>query len=512
MDSTLYAFEEKLRTNLLDVSSTEELRLVIAVSGGSDSLSLLFALDNLSESLNLSIFGAHINHGVRGSDSLADSKFVEKIFKKLEIPFMIGKGESYIEEGSHSNVSENFLRNERFEFLTKALKKFDAHFIALGHTSDDQVETVLMNLIRGTGIKGLEGISKKNERIIKGDKIFLIRPLLNFTKAETVDYCKKIGIVPRIDSTNSSLSYTRNRIREDLIPKIQREYNPQFRSAVLRLIDVAKKNNQYMGNVVNQYWDSIADNYDGVWVINKEKYCSLDRILRDQLLLKAVISIQGHTLGVEQKHLDIFANFLQKQFDGEVPFYTGLKIIITSEYILIGTPSLMSQYPKFPGEKYILRFNQKNILGDWIVEAKQIMKEDQVDIKLNTYRQDDKSYKYSPISLDYWPDGLSVYCNFDQVGNKLWVRTRKCGDVFNPLGISKNKTLKKFMIDSKIQKIWRDSIPLVESPRGIVWVVGWRIANWAKVKREGENWVKLQFSPRLDIRERITASEKNDCN
>ena len=115
-------------------------------------------------------------------------------------------------------------------------------------------------------------------------------------------------------------------------------------------------------------------------------------------------------------------------------------------------------------------------------------------------------------SLDYWPDGLSVYCNFDQVGNKLWVRTRKCGDVFNPLGISKNKKLKKFMIDSKIQKIWRDSIPLVESPRGIVWVVGWRIANWAKVKREGENWVKLQFSPRLDIRERITASEKNDCN
>ena len=161
MDGTLYAFEEKLRTNLLDVSSTEELRLVIAVSGGSDSLSLLFALDNLSESLNLSIFGAHINHGVRGSDSLADSKFVEKIFKKLEIPFMIGKGESYIEEGSHSNVSENFLRNERFEFLTKALKKFDAHFIALGHTSDDQVETVLMNLIRGTGIKGLEGKSKK---------------------------------------------------------------------------------------------------------------------------------------------------------------------------------------------------------------------------------------------------------------------------------------------------------------------------------------------------------------
>ena len=502
MDSTLYAFEEKLRTNLLDVSSAEELRLVIAVSGGPDSLSLLFALDRLSESLNLSLFGAHINHGVRGSDSSADSNFVEKIFKTLEIPFIIGKGQSYIEKGSLSNVSEDFLRNERFEFLTKALKKFDAHFIALGHTSDDQVETVLMNLIRGTGIKGLGGISKKTERIIKGDKIFLIRPLLNFTKADTVNYCKQIGIVPRIDSTNSSLVYTRNRIREDLIPKIEREYNPQFRSAVLRLTDVAKKNNQYMESVVTRYWNSIVSNYDGVWVINKEKYCSLDRVLRDQLLLKSVIRIQGHTLGVEQKHLDILDNFLQKQFDGEVPFYPGLKIIVTSEYILIGTPSLMSQYPKFSGEKYLLRFNQKNILGDWIVEAKQIMKKDQVGIKLNPYRQDDKSYKYSPISLNYWPDGLSAYCNLDQVGNKLWVRTRKCGDVFNPLGISNNKKLKKFMIDSKIQKIWRDSIPLVESPRGIVWVVGWRIANWAKVKREGENWIKLQFSPRLDINQR----------
>ena len=115
----------------------------------------------MSESLNLSLFGAHINHGVRGSDSSADSNFVEKIFKTLEIPFIIGKGQSYIEKGSLSNVSEDFLRNERFEFLTKALKKFDAHFIALGHTSDDQVETVLMNLIRGTGIKGLGGISKK---------------------------------------------------------------------------------------------------------------------------------------------------------------------------------------------------------------------------------------------------------------------------------------------------------------------------------------------------------------
>ena len=499
MDDTLYAFEEKLSTNLFDVCSKQELRLVLAVSGGADSLSLLFALDRLSGSLNLSLFGAHMNHGVRGADSLADSDFVENIFKKLKIPFMIGKGQAHIEEQSLSNTSENFLRNERFEFLSKASNLFDAHFIALGHTSDDQVETVLMNLIRGTGIKGLEGISKKTERIVKGNKIFLIRPLLNFTKTDTVNYCKQIGVVPRIDCTNSSLSYTRNRIREDLIPKIESDYNPQFRSSVLRLTNVAKKNNEYIENVVNRYWDSIVKNHDGILVINKAKYLSLDRILRDQLLLQAAIRLQGHTQGIEQNHLDILANFLQKQHYGNVPFHTGLKIMVTSKYILIGITSLISQYPKFPTKKCFLKFNEKNILGDWVVEAKQIMRDDQVGIKLNSYRQDDKLYKSLPVSLDYWPDGLSVYCNIDQVGNKLWVRTRKDGDVFNPLGIPNNKKLKKFMIDSKILRIWRDSIPLVESPRGIVWVVGWRIANWAKVRREGENWIKLQFQPRSDI-------------
>ncbi len=498
MSNTLYAFEEKLSTNLFDICHEQQLRLVIAVSGGADSLSLLFALDRLSGSLNLSLFGAHMNHGLRGVESLADSGFVEKIFKKLKIPFVIGKGQAYTGKRSLSNVSENFLRNERFEFLSKVSKKFDAQFIALGHTSDDQVETVLMNLIRGTGIKGLQGISKKTERIIKGNKIFLIRPLLNFTKTDTVNYCMQIGVIPRIDCTNSSLTYTRNRIREDLIPKIEKDYNPQFRSSVLRLTDVAQRNNQYMAGIVNRHWDNIVKNHDGVLVIDKTKYHLLDRILQDQLLLKASVQLQGHTLGVEQKHLDILANFLQKQIYGEVPFHTSLKITITSKYIIIGTTSLISRYPKFLSKNCSLRLNEKNILGDWVVEAKTIMRDDQGGVKLNSYRQESKFYNPSYLSLDYWPDGLWVYCNFDQIGNNLWVRTRKGGDVFNPLGITNNKKLKNFMIDSKILRIWRDSIPLVVSPRGIVWVVGWRVANWAKVRGEGENWIKLQFRPISD--------------
>jgi tRNA(Ile)-lysidine synthase len=306
------------------------------------------------------------------------------------------------------------------------------------------------------------------------------------------------------------LTYTRNRIREDLIPKIEKDYNPQFRSSVLRLTNVAQKNTQYMAGIVNRYWNSIVKNYDGILVINKTKYHLLDRILQDQLLLEAIIRIQGHILGVEQKHLDIFANFLQKQICGDVPFHSSLKITVTSKYIIIGNTSLINRYPKIPSKECFLRLNEKNIIGDWTVEAKPIMRDDQDSVTLNSYRKDSKFYNTSSLNLDYWPDGLLVYCNFDQVGTSLWIRTRKGGDVFNPLGISNNKKLKKFMIDSKILRVWRDSIPLVESPRGIVWVVGWRIANWAKVRGEGENWIKLQFQPRSDINKRFPYFGEND--
>lgn len=224
--------------------SWQDVTILVAVSGGADSVSLLRGLVSLKENAGEGkLVAAHFNHRLRGEESDSDEAFVRQIAHDLNVPLECAGSES----PTHSTGDglEAAARATRYGFLTKTAHRAGARYVVTAHTADDQVETVLYRILRGTGISGLAGIPKARE-LAPG--ISLLRPLLSVTRAEVLAYLASIHQPFREDSSNASHSFTRNRIRHQLLPILEREYAPALRSALLRLSKLAEDNQAHLAS------------------------------------------------------------------------------------------------------------------------------------------------------------------------------------------------------------------------------------------------------------------------
>lgn len=235
-------------------------KIVIGVSGGPDSMALLFMLNSLKSELGLSLYVAHLNHKLR-KDASRDMRFVEKISRDLNLPFF--SDEADIKKLAKKGSLEEIARQERLKFLFKAAKKFKANKIALGHTKDDQAETVLMRILRGTGLYGLRAIVPR--RRINGFTI--IRPLIEIERAEIYKFLKKIKIKPRIDSTNFQDIYFRNKIRNQLLPALKKNYNRNIKDILSFLAENAGLDYDYLYAVSLSAFERIKVKATGVKIV-----------------------------------------------------------------------------------------------------------------------------------------------------------------------------------------------------------------------------------------------------
>ena len=207
----------------------ESAHVLVAVSGGCDSVALLRGLLELKQSLSLELIVAHFNHGWRGDEAEADAAWVRDLAKSLELEFVAGFADEYsLPDGG----SEESARQDRYDFLTRTALSQRCRFVAVGHTSDDQAETVLHHILRGTGLAGLRGIPP--ERPLD-DEITLVRPLLEIPRGGLEEWLTRIGQDWRRDRSNSDSRFTRNRIRNELLPLLATEFNPQIRRVLTTL-------------------------------------------------------------------------------------------------------------------------------------------------------------------------------------------------------------------------------------------------------------------------------------
>ncbi len=253
-------------------------KIAVGVSGGPDSVCLLDALYKLRKKYNLQIIIAHVNYGLRGKDSEKDEVLVRKLAEKYSLPL------EKIRIANHKlQITEDYLRNLRYDFFSKVQKKHRVDFIAVGHNLNDQAETVLMRILRGTGLRGLAAIrfstqinlaSKKRGEV---DKITIIRPLLNISREEILAYLRKYKIPFRIDKTNLEIVFFRNKIRHQLLPQLKKEYNPKIQEALYRLSQ------------------SAADDYD---FINKysSEWLKINKTLTVSKLIKLHPAIQREVI------------------------------------------------------------------------------------------------------------------------------------------------------------------------------------------------------------------------
>lgn len=215
---------------------------IIAVSGGSDSVALLRLLaDQDVGDRDGQFVVAHFNHGWRGAESDEDARFVESLSQQLNIRCEVGSAEG------PAAASEADARNDRYEFLLNLAHQLGARFVVTAHTADDQVETVLHRIIRGTGISGLRGIPKMRSL---SESVTVVRPLIDVTRNELTDFLNSIDQSFRNDSSNQDCKFTRNRIRQELLPELRREYNAEVNSAILRLSRLAGEHQQEIESTV----------------------------------------------------------------------------------------------------------------------------------------------------------------------------------------------------------------------------------------------------------------------
>lgn len=440
--------------------------LVVAVSGGADSVCLLHILSTLCKELDIKLHIAHLNHQLRGEESSADAEYVTDLAHRLKIPITVESRDVKQYQSHHRLSPEEAAREVRYAFLSDIVASVGAVKAAVGHTADDHVETILMHLLRGTGTRGLRGLLPVTH--LPG--LTIIRPLLEMTREETATYCKHNRLHPRIDSSNLSTEPFRNKIRHQLLPQL-REYNPQISEALQRTARIATDDLAFIEGAADRLWGEVTQVEGDAVIIYKEKFLALPSTLQRHLLRTSIDSLLGDLKDIEAGHIEDIMEALEKPAGKVIGLPEGLNFTIEYDrYVLASDSSSLCPLPVIENE-FKLNISGKTAIPGWIIEGTLV----------------------SPSVVSRSDDGFIASFDYAATGDKLTVRRRRPADRFQPLGMGRPKKLNQFMIDARIPRSWRQRVPVVSANEQIIWVVGWRIDERFKVTESTKKVLRLEF-------------------
>jgi len=456
--------------------------VVIGVSGGPDSLCLLHALKQLRNELGINLHVGHLDHGIRGEESREDAAFVEGLARSWGMLASVERGDvpSYAER--HKLAIEEAARHVRYSFLGRVVQELGAQCIAVGHNADDQVETILMHWMRGSGLGGLRGILPVQalgaEAWWSGPTVKLVRPLLEVSRSEIESYCQGHSLDPRFDRSNLDLTYHRNRIRHELLPHLE-SFNPRIREVLRRSSRVITDDYDYLRLQGLQAWESLAREGEDTVTFPLQPWQQLHPSLQRQLLREAIHRLRKSLRNIDWIHVEQARLGVEQKATGtRITLPQGLFLFKGYDEFVIGEEVPWPPLPLLMGPELPLAIPGLTPLpaSEWQAEASIMHREDMPREAL--------------VGRDPW----QAHLDLDRTGKRLTLRGRRTGDRFQPLGMGeKAKALTEFMIDAKIPQHIRDRVPLVVSPRHIVWVAGWRVDERAKITDGTEKVLRLGF-------------------
>lgn len=272
-------------------------KIVLGVSGGPDSISMLQILNEIKKEFKFEIYVAHINHMIR-EDAIDDERFVMEYCKKYNIKCYIKRADILMIANKDKIGTEEAGRKVRYDFFEEILEKTKSNKIAIAHNKNDKIETIIMNLLRGSGLSGLKGIEP-----IRNNKF--IRPLIECERQEIEEYCEKNKLNPRIDKTNFENEYTRNKIRNIVIPYVKKEFNPNIMQTLSRLSEVATDESEYIDNQTQKIYQKIlVEKTEKEIKLKLKEFNEQDKVIRSRLILLAIKQLMGATNGIEKVHID----------------------------------------------------------------------------------------------------------------------------------------------------------------------------------------------------------------
>jgi tRNA(Ile)-lysidine synthase len=427
--------------------------VLVALSGGADSMALLnFFIINRGVLRINKILAAHINHGLRGEESERDEAFAAQQCRNLGIELFVHKANVAKEAKESREGIEEAGRRIRYSFLFAKAMEHDA-YIATAHTLSDSVETVLLNEVRGCGLRGLSGIPPIR-MIDKGDRsIRIIRPLIDCTRSDIEDFCFSNSILYMADSTNNDIEFSRNRIRSRVIPELK-SVNPDVESAFLRLMRHARED----GNLLNSLAENKLDN-----AAKADQYGGYDA--KELALLPSPLRKRAVSIAVSRVNKNISRRLTERQF------FLLEEILANGGALTLGTEieARVSQ-GRFSVNKRNIAKELNNISGDDAIIPLE------VGISCIFYG---RIYKPKLMTLDEFEKHKKIHknllknsLNYDKITRSLFLRSRRPGDAFHPSGRGVKKTLKKLLGEEKIPAALRDTLPVVCDEQGIVLVGG----------------------------------------
>ncbi|MGH8068818.1 MAG: tRNA lysidine(34) synthetase TilS [Candidatus Entotheonellia bacterium] len=436
--------------------------LLVAVSGGPDSMVLLHTLWHLREPLALKLCVAHLNHQMRPS-AAEDALFVEATAHDLGLRCICKAIDVPTYQRQRKLSPEDAARQVRYTFLRATAAQLGADRIAVGHTADDQAETVLLHLLRGSGLRGLGGILPVRAPII--------RPLIRVLRRDVLEYLRTHRLPFREDPTNDQRRYTRNRIRLDLLPALQQRYNPRLVQALCTTAQLLADDEAALQAVSRQRFLAArrpaAPEQSQLTI---DALTPLPPALQRRILREALTEVMGSLQGVTHTHIAAILALLRAGA-GNKWLRLPRGVVVERRY---GVLLIHRQVPLAAVDVDV----PLPVPGVCRVEALG------VTLVSDLFRHDAVAGPF--------PTGEVAWLDADRVGQDARVRTRRPGDRLQPLGSIYVKKLKAFLIDAKVPRAARDRLPLVVTSAGIAWVAGVRPAEWAKVTPATRLILRLQ--------------------
>ncbi len=446
--------------------------ILVALSGGPDSVCLLHILYSLSKKMNIFLYAAHVNHCLRGEEAIKDEKYAEELCKRLNIPFYCKRVDIKSISKERGVSTELAGRDERYKFFDELKENLSINKIAIAHNANDQAETLIMRIIRGTGLEGLVGIKPIRDSVY-------IRPILCLTRKEIEQYCNEQNLNPRIDQTNYEEIYSRNKIRLKAIPFIQENFNKDIVSTLNRLAYMCNMDNEFIESKVDEKYQEFCKDEGQCFYICKEGFDEFEALVT-RIIRRALMNFSGIQYNFEMKHVyDIIS--LQKGESGKsINLPNGIKAI--NVYGNVKLEKVKEKIDFKAINQYIFNISE--------VDEKFVNKE--IKLEQFGYYMNLEIIKLEK-KINFSNEQLVKYFDYDKIKEKIIIRSRADGDKIIPLGMRGRKKLKDIFINEKIPKDVRDRTPIVIFDDEIAWVVGVKVSDIFKVTKDTKNILKINF-------------------
>ena len=435
--------------------------VIVAASGGPDSSALLYSFAKLGKAYGFAIIAAFFDHGL-SNPQYEDANLVKNIVATLSVQLLTGSGNAPLFANTHKLSLEDACRRLRYQFLVQSAHQTGAKYIALGHTEDDQTETILLNLIRGSGLNGLTGMKTMTLKYDSPSEteMWLLRPLLDIKHSETIACCQENNLSIIEDQSNTNTQFRRNRIRTKVIPELQK-INPSINHSFKKLAENLQVDHAFLVNTSNKIYQEITSESPNTLTLDKSVLSSLDPAIQKRILQIAFMTFTGTHTSLSFNHIQAMKELLITTRESTLNLPGGVTFYCDRQTCQLYKESASSNSLDLPPQSILeLPIPGTITYGQWTF----------------------KSSLGEALEQTKHPDPSNcAIVDYDAVGSSIVIRQWWPGDRFQPLGMSQSKKIQDFFVDEKVPRYKKSTIPLLVNQRGIFWIAGHRIAEWAKV-------------------------------